>query len=378
MRSTWKCIGIHPDITMVASFFQKPIGAVTLLGTAIGAPYAIFETEAGTSARVAIQKMIGSTAGGTAAAGAESFAAGAVGAGSVVPPAASPTIVTDPNFSAASYPPGTVVTPVGSPVILSNGATVPTTTAMGSMVPATTMPSSPIPASGGYGAATYGAPYTANSNPVPAAVPMTFGGVPSNSATPPIGPGAAFPMAPNWAAAGAPAATAPMSVSPSPSANISDFREVLRFDIGPSFVTSRFAQVTTVAANRQFDAYRVPFVSGTRPTDIAGTLTYYFDANQTVQRIQMQGSMGDPAVLVQLMVAFYHLAPEKSLGGQFYATRWNGRVTSMMLVSPAPIIHAGATYGKYSVFLELNQPSHQYALSEEATQILMQTQVQPR
>jgi hypothetical protein len=362
---------------MVASFFQKPIGAVTLLGTAIGAPYAIFETDAGMSARVAIQKMIGSTTGGTGVAGAESLGAGAVGAGSLVPAGSSPTIVTDPNFSAASYPPGTVVSPVGAPVILSNGGTVPTT-AMGSMVPATTMPSNLIPASGGYGAATYGSPYTATSNPVPATFPMTFGGVPSNPAMPANGPGAALPIAPNWAATGVPAATAPMSGGPSPSANISDFREVLRFDIGPSFVTSRFAQVTTVAANRQFDAYRVPFVSGTRPTDIAGTLTYYFDANQTVQRIQMQGSMGDPAVLVQLMVAFYHLAPEKSLGGQFYATRWNGRVTSMLLVSPAPIIHAGATYGKYSVFLELNQPSHQYALSEEATQILMQTQVQPR
>jgi hypothetical protein len=206
---------------------------------------------------------------------------------------------------------------------------------------------------------------------------MTLGGVPSNIATPASGPGAVLPVSPNWTAAGVPAA-ATATPTPNPSGNISDFREVLRFDIGPSFVTSRFAQVTTVAANRQFDAYRVPFVSGTRPTDIAGTLTYYFDANQTVQRIQMQGSMGDPSVLVQLMVAFYHLAPEKSLGGQFYATRWNGRVTSMMLVSPAPIIHAGATYGKYSVFLELNQPSHQYALSEEATQILMQTQVQPR
>lgn len=370
---------------MVASFFQKPIGAVTLLGTAIGAPYAIFETEAGTSARVAIQKMIGSTSGVTAtasgAAGTELLGAGAVGAGTVVPTGVSPTIVTDPNFSAASYPPGTVVTPVGAPVVLSNGGTVPTP-AMGSMVPATAMPGNSIPASGGYSAAAYGSPYTAFSNPAPATVPMTFGGVPSNPAIPAAAlgtnaPGGAVPVAPNWAAAGVPAASSAMP-GPSPSGNISDFREVLRFDIGPSFVTSRFAQVTTVAANRQFDAYRVPFVSGTRPTDIAGTLTYYFDANQTVQRIQMQGSMGDPAVLAQLMVAFYHLAPEKSLGGQFYATRWNGRVTSMMLVSPAPIIHAGATYGKYSVFLELNQPSHQYALSEEATQILMQTQVQPR
>ena len=43
---------------MVPNFIQKPIGAVTLLGTAIGAPYAIFETDAGTSARVVVQQWM--------------------------------------------------------------------------------------------------------------------------------------------------------------------------------------------------------------------------------------------------------------------------------------------------------------------------------
>jgi hypothetical protein len=78
------------------------------------------------------------------------------------------------------------------------------------------------------------------------------------------------------------------------------------------------------------------------------------------------------------MVNYYHLTPETSLGGQMFATRWNTRVTSMMLVAPAPVIYAESPYGKFSVFLELNQPSHQYGLSEEAKQILVRSQATSR
>ena len=36
---------------MLSSFFQKPIGIVTLLGVAVGGPYVAFETDAGIQLR---------------------------------------------------------------------------------------------------------------------------------------------------------------------------------------------------------------------------------------------------------------------------------------------------------------------------------------
>jgi hypothetical protein len=143
-------------------------------------------------------------------------------------------------------------------------------------------------------------------------------------------------------------------------------------------VTQRFSRVTTVLSNVQMDGLRVPVVTGTLPTDIAGTLTYYFDANKTVQRIQLHGTTGDPSLIANLMVEYYRLKPEQSLGGQLFTTRWNNRVTSVMHVTPAPIIYAGANNARFAVFLELNQPSSQYALSEEASQTLGQTQATQR
>ena len=159
---------------------------------------------------------------------------------------------------------------------------------------------------------------------------------------------------------------------------VNDLREVLRFDIVPSWLPQRFARVSTVTSNVQMDGLRVPLITGTQPKDIAGTLTYYFDASQTLKRINLHGLTGDPTQLAHLMVQYYQLNPEQSLGGQLYTTRWNNRITSVMQIAPAPIIYAGADHSKYIIFLELNQPSNQYGLSHEASEILRTSEATQR
>ena len=66
-----------------------------------------------------------------------------------------------------------------------------------------------------------------------------------------------------------------------------DFREVLRFDMTPAALMQRFQRITTVLSETQFDGMRVPFVSGTMPTDIAGSLSYFFDRQQSLRRVHM-------------------------------------------------------------------------------------------
>jgi hypothetical protein len=161
------------------------------------------------------------------------------------------------------------------------------------------------------------------------------------------------------------------SLAPSlTNAPVSDFREVLRFDITPAWVPQHFNRVTTVLADTRLDGLRVPFVSGTQPTDIAGSLTYFFDAQQALRRIQLVGTCGDPSILVNLMLQYYHLHAEPSLGGHLYTTRWNNRVTSVMQLTPAPVIYSHDAHSRYQIFLELNQPTVDYALTAEAEQIL--------
>ena len=71
-------------------------------------------------------------------------------------------------------------------------------------------------------------------------------------------------------------------------APVTDLREVMRFDISPSWVIERFTRVSTVLADVRLKALRVPIVTGTRVDDLAGTLTYYFDGSGKVQRPNCQ------------------------------------------------------------------------------------------
>ncbi len=151
---------------------------------------------------------------------------------------------------------------------------------------------------------------------------------------------------------------------------VSDLREVLRFDITPQWVPQRFARVSTVLADMNLDGLRVPLVTGTNVGDIAGTLTYYFDRYQRLQRVNIHGLTGDPARVVQTLQQFYQLQQEPALGGDLYLIKWNGQPTSVLHVSPAPIIYANAEHSKYSVFLELNQPNIPYGLSPDARQLI--------
>lgn len=251
--------------SMLSSILQKPLGAITVLGTAIGGPYALFETDAGTAARVAVQSLLSSTA-----------------------PQSQPNSSTPPA--------GGVVIPAGAPIphsmlLSQNPTTSPQST---QVVPAIQEP----------------APWT----------------------PPPI----------------------------------DDIREVIRFDMTPMALPQRFGQVTTLTGYAPFDVYRVALVSGTRPSDLVGTLTYFFNESKAVQRIQFNGTTGDPSMIAGMMVQYYGLRPEASLGGQLFTSRWNNRITSLLQVRPANVISAASPNTNYLLFLELNQPSAYYGLSDDA------------
>ncbi len=74
-------------------------------------------------------------------------------------------------------------------------------------------------------------------------------------------------------------------------------------------------------------------------------------------------------MIASMMVQFYGLRPEASLGGQLFTTRWNNRITSLLQVRPANVMTANSPSGNYHIFLELNQASTSFGLSEEAYRV---------
>ncbi len=146
--------------------------------------------------------------------------------------------------------------------------------------------------------------------------------------------------------------------------------EVLRFDIAPGWVLERFPRVSTVLADTQLDGLRVPLVTGTSPSDIAGTLTYSFDRFKRLQRLTVQGTTGDATRFMAELQQQYQMQQVPSLGGVLYLLSWNGKATSIVHVTPASVIYADSPYARFEVLIELNQAGLEYGLSAAARQLL--------
>ncbi len=147
-------------------------------------------------------------------------------------------------------------------------------------------------------------------------------------------------------------------------------QEVLRFDIAPGWVLERFPRVTTVLADTQLDGLRVPLVTGTAPSDIAGTLTYSFDRYKRLQRLTVHGATGDATRFMAELQQQYQMQQVPSLGGVLYLLSWNGKPTSIVHIEPAAVIYADSPYSRFNVLIELNQAGLEYGLSREAQQLL--------
>lgn len=146
--------------------------------------------------------------------------------------------------------------------------------------------------------------------------------------------------------------------------------EILRFDITPEWVMGRFPRVSTLLSEMNLDGLRVPLITGSSPSDLAGTLTYYFDRYKRLQRVSIHASVGEPTRFMTELQQAYRLSPEPALGGHLYVIRWNGIPASIVHVTPASVVYSGSTYARYHLFLEMNQAGLEYGLSPEAQHLV--------
>lgn len=131
--------------------------------------------------------------------------------------------------------------------------------------------------------------------------------------------------------------------------------EAIRFDVTPEWVTSRWPRITTIAGDPTHLGLRVTLVSGTGPSDVAGSLTYYFDQKHALQRITLLGVTGDESQLVQLAVGHFGLRPTETIDrGLYYGGDVNEPTSSLRVVN-SPVITAEAPNARVQVSLDLQR-----------------------
>lgn len=159
---------------------------------------------------------------------------------------------------------------------------------------------------------------------------------------------------------------------------IYDLWEIFRFDAPPSWVMARWKRVTTITSERELRGLRVPLMTGTHMDDLAGSLTYYFDRNQKIQRITFEGVTGDESRLVQLVSEQYGLRPVPSLQAGLYLGQTRSKITAAMRISNPPVVNSKEPLKRMEVTLEINRPDGPAKLSDHMTELLKADRLQKK
>jgi len=136
--------------------------------------------------------------------------------------------------------------------------------------------------------------------------------------------------------------------------------EVLRFqNVTTGWVLRRWPRVSTGLAELPLQGYRVPLVTGTAETDLAGSLTYYFNAQQEVQRINFQGTTGDPRKLIGFLTARYKFTRRLTNDPGLFiyeVTDLGGRPVSLLKIQSSPVVKSSEPNRRFDVDLVIERP----------------------
>jgi hypothetical protein len=149
------------------------------------------------------------------------------------------------------------------------------------------------------------------------------------------------------------------------SATTVNLGEAIRADVRPEWVLSRWPKVATVVGELDWAGMRVPLVSGFQEHDVVGSLTYYFDRQQRLRRISLDGYTGDERPLAFLAREQFNLQAQSSLSAGLYVSRWNGEPMSVLAVEYAPVVSSDLPQVRRRILLEINLPEPGWRVSPE-------------
>jgi hypothetical protein len=142
-------------------------------------------------------------------------------------------------------------------------------------------------------------------------------------------------------------------------AGVQRLEEVFNFDVTTAWILGHWARVSTSLAELNLKGYRVPLVTGTREADLAGSLTYYFNPQQQLQRIMFTGSSGDTRELVEILVSKHGFSRQitQDAGLFLYTVHDSKKIISELKIRPVAIVRAGDPRQRFEIDLVMNRPT---------------------
>lgn len=147
------------------------------------------------------------------------------------------------------------------------------------------------------------------------------------------------------------------SPAPLESVGFVSLHEMLRMDVSKEWVYSRWARKSTGLADPGLFGVRVPVVTGTQMTDLAGSMSYYFNSAGQVDRLRFHGRTADTTALIQLLQTYYGLQPRQATAGeQLYQSLEGGKVQGELRTRPEAVLWSTTPHRSFVVDIELNRP----------------------
>jgi hypothetical protein len=131
--------------------------------------------------------------------------------------------------------------------------------------------------------------------------------------------------------------------------------DLFRFDLTPRTITDRWNRVSTGLGDVRYQGYRVPLVTGTTPSDLAGSLTYYFDAQPRLRRITFLGTTGDPGRVVEFFSKQFGFRRFQTGNPRVTSYRTHYRYTGLMEVTPAEVLDRHQAETNYKIDLSIER-----------------------
>lgn len=146
---------------------------------------------------------------------------------------------------------------------------------------------------------------------------------------------------------------------------VTNFEEIFRFDVNQNWIKQRWKRVSTSPGERNLHGLRVALITGTNSWDLHGSLTYYLDASQRVQRITFRGWTGDATKLVNLLTQRYQFRPRQTHWAGFYIAQKKRTTTGGLLMQHPTVIQTDNPVQQVAIVLEINNPAGKSVLSQD-------------
>ncbi|MEM9352821.1 MAG: DUF6690 family protein [Planctomycetota bacterium] len=144
--------------------------------------------------------------------------------------------------------------------------------------------------------------------------------------------------------------------------------QALNLDVSKEWVYHHWPRKSTGLAEIDWYGVRVPLVTGTRLDDVAGSLTYYFGADNRVHRITLRGRTADTSRLVALATRRFGMArqPTPLPAQQLFQLRSGELVVSELRTKPASVLWDSLPHESFSFVMHLQRPETARPLPPDA------------